>query len=113
MNREEPDRRGVSQVASMAHPTRHVRPAPAHIRHRRQPQRNATYAMTEAASARDRVHVAQRLRVPQRRTAESYTNYLPFNPMGVWISKLFDAINGGKECRVIMLGLDAAGKTTM
>lgn len=33
--------------------------------------------------------------------------------MGVWISKLFDAINGGKECRVIMLGLDAAGKTTM
>jgi len=38
---------------------------------------------------------------------------LIFNPMGVLISKLFNAINGGKECRVLMLGLDAAGKTTM
>lgn len=33
--------------------------------------------------------------------------------MGVSISKLFDRLFGNKEMRVVMLGLDAAGKTTI
>ena len=33
--------------------------------------------------------------------------------MGLQISKLFDKIFGKKEMRILMLGLDAAGKTTI
>ena len=33
--------------------------------------------------------------------------------MGLAISKLFDSIFGKKEMRILMLGLDAAGKTTI
>jgi len=33
--------------------------------------------------------------------------------MGLTISKLFDSIFGKKEMRILMLGLDAAGKTTI
>eukprot|EP00808_Paulinella_micropora_P011860 g39109.t1 len=34
--------------------------------------------------------------------------------MGGTIAKLFDRLGfGGKECRVLMIGLDAAGKTTI
>ncbi len=33
--------------------------------------------------------------------------------MGITISKLFDSIFGSKEMRILMLGLDAAGKTTI
>jgi ADP-ribosylation factor protein 1 len=33
--------------------------------------------------------------------------------MGLSITKLFDKIFGKKEMRILMLGLDAAGKTTI
>ena len=33
--------------------------------------------------------------------------------MGVMISKLLEAFAGKKDCRILMLGLDAAGKTTI
>ena len=33
--------------------------------------------------------------------------------MGLTISRLFDSIFGKKEMRILMLGLDAAGKTTI
>ena len=33
--------------------------------------------------------------------------------MGISISKLFDRIWGKKEMRILMVGLDAAGKTTI
>ncbi len=33
--------------------------------------------------------------------------------MGIMISKFFEAFAGSKNCRVLMLGLDAAGKTTI
>jgi len=33
--------------------------------------------------------------------------------MGLAISKLFDRFFGKKEMRILMLGLDAAGKTTI
>ena len=33
--------------------------------------------------------------------------------MGLTISKLLDSIFGKKEMRILMLGLDAAGKTTI
>jgi len=33
--------------------------------------------------------------------------------MGAWIAKLFANFNGGKPCRILMVGLDAAGKTTV
>ena len=33
--------------------------------------------------------------------------------MGLAISKLFDRIFGKKDMRILMLGLDAAGKTTI
>ena len=33
--------------------------------------------------------------------------------MGLTISKLFDSLFGKKEMRILMLGLDAAGKTTI
>jgi len=33
--------------------------------------------------------------------------------MGLSISKLFDKVFGKKEMRILMLGLDAAGKTTI
>ena len=34
--------------------------------------------------------------------------------MGLAISKLFDKMfNGSRDCRILMLGLDGAGKTTV
>jgi ADP-ribosylation factor protein 1 len=33
--------------------------------------------------------------------------------MGISISKMFDRIWGKKEMRILMVGLDAAGKTTI
>jgi len=33
--------------------------------------------------------------------------------MGLTISRLFDSLFGKKEMRILMLGLDAAGKTTI
>ena len=33
--------------------------------------------------------------------------------MGLAVSKLFDRLFGKKEMRILMLGLDAAGKTTI
>ena len=33
--------------------------------------------------------------------------------MGLYISKLFDSLVGSKEMRILMVGLDAAGKTTI
>ena len=33
--------------------------------------------------------------------------------MGLIVSKIFDTIYGKKNCRIVMLGLDAAGKTTI
>lgn len=33
--------------------------------------------------------------------------------MGIGISKLFDWLRGDRDIRVVMVGLDAAGKTTM
>jgi ADP-ribosylation factor 1/2 len=33
--------------------------------------------------------------------------------MGLTVSKLFDRLFGKKEMRILMLGLDAAGKTTI
>ena len=33
--------------------------------------------------------------------------------MGIFISKLFDVLSTKKETRILMLGLDAAGKTTI
>lgn len=33
--------------------------------------------------------------------------------MGLFMSKLFDRIYGKKDCRILMVGLDAAGKTTI
>ena len=33
--------------------------------------------------------------------------------MGLTISKLFDRFLGKKEMRILMVGLDAAGKTTI
>jgi len=33
--------------------------------------------------------------------------------MGMFLSKLFDRISSKKDCRILMVGLDAAGKTTI
>lgn len=33
--------------------------------------------------------------------------------MGMWVSKLFDKLASKKDCRILMVGLDAAGKTTI
>lgn len=33
--------------------------------------------------------------------------------MGVALSKVFASLLGKKECRILMVGLDAAGKTTI
>jgi hypothetical protein len=33
--------------------------------------------------------------------------------MGIFISKILDSLSGTKEKRIILLGLDAAGKTTV
>jgi len=33
--------------------------------------------------------------------------------MGLLITKLFDSLTKMKDCRILMLGLDAAGKTTI
>ncbi len=33
--------------------------------------------------------------------------------MGLAISKLFEGFFGKQECRILMVGLDAAGKTTI
>lgn len=33
--------------------------------------------------------------------------------MGMFISKLFDKLSAKKDCRILMVGLDAAGKTTI
>ena len=33
--------------------------------------------------------------------------------MGLFISSLFDALSGQKQKRILLLGLDAAGKTTI
>jgi len=33
--------------------------------------------------------------------------------MGMFISKLFDRLSPKKDCRILMVGLDAAGKTTI
>jgi len=33
--------------------------------------------------------------------------------MGLFFSKLFESLVGKKEMRILMLGLDAAGKTTI
>jgi ADP-ribosylation factor protein 1 len=33
--------------------------------------------------------------------------------MGLYFSKLFEGLLGKKEMRILMLGLDAAGKTTI
>ena len=37
----------------------------------------------------------------------------PHRKMGLLISKLFSAFGGGRESRILMVGLDAAGKTTI
>ena len=46
------------------------------------------------------------------------SHYLSKNPptaakMGMTFSKLFDRLWGKKEMRILMVGLDAAGKTTI
>jgi len=33
--------------------------------------------------------------------------------MGMFLSKLFDRLSSKKDCRILMVGLDAAGKTTI
>jgi ADP-ribosylation factor 1/2 len=33
--------------------------------------------------------------------------------MGLIFTKLFDSLSSKKECRMLMLGLDGAGKTTI
>ena len=33
--------------------------------------------------------------------------------MGIFISKLFDSLSAAKDIRILMLGLDCAGKTTI
>lgn len=43
----------------------------------------------------------------------SYTHHTPAANMGLTFSKLFDKLWGKKEMRILMVGLDAAGKTTI
>lgn len=33
--------------------------------------------------------------------------------MGMWFSKVFDSLFGSKQVRILILGLDNAGKTTI
>jgi GTPase SAR1 family protein len=41
------------------------------------------------------------------------TQHAPTATMGLTFSKLFDKLWGKKEMRILMVGLDAAGKTTI
>ena len=55
--------------------------------------------MTSKSLAKDPFYYLQILRTPAN--------------MGLTFSKLFDKLWGKKEMRILMVGLDAAGKTTI
>ena len=55
--------------------------------------------MTSKSLAKDPLYNLQILRAPAN--------------MGLTFSKLFDKLWGKKEMRILMVGLDAAGKTTI
>ena len=55
--------------------------------------------MTSKSLAKDPFYNLQILRAPAK--------------MGLTFSKLFDKLWGKKEMRILMVGLDAAGKTTI
>lgn len=46
-------------------------------------------------------------------TPSSHTHTTSAANMGLTFSKLFDKLWGKKEMRILMVGLDAAGKTTI
>jgi hypothetical protein len=48
-----------------------------------------------------------------RATPLDFTKAQPLAIMGLTFSKLFDKLWGKKEMRILMVGLDAAGKTTI
>lgn len=50
---------------------------------------------------------------PQQRSLQRHLHSLNTAIMGLTFSKLFDRLWGKKEMRILMVGLDAAGKTTI
>jgi GTPase SAR1 family protein len=51
--------------------------------------------------------------VISHRIVEPSSISIPYAIMGLMISKVFDRLVGKKEMRILMVGLDAAGKTTI
>jgi hypothetical protein len=54
-----------------------------------------------------------RVYTPPSHTTPLLTPHTPTAGMGLTFSKLFDKLWGKKEMRILMVGLDAAGKTTI
>jgi hypothetical protein len=54
--------------------------------------------------------VVDKTKIKKKKTFQKLTRKKKSYKMGLQISKLFDSLFGKKEMRILMVGLDAAGK---